>query len=90
MLSLKLITVKDQVLSDRVDSITLPGTLGEMTILPDHARFVSSLTSGTMYFKKVEPDGKEKITYYEIGKGFVSVEKNTVTVLTNFVKTFKD
>lgn len=82
MLNFKLITVKDQVISEKVDSITLPGKSGQMTILPDHAMFVSSLTSGNMYFKKIEPDGKEKVTFYKIGEGFVEVEKNTVTVLT--------
>ena len=85
-LNLKLITTKDLVVSDKVNSITLPGTIGQMTILPNHTLFVSGLTAGSMHYKQVEPDGKEKITTYEIGGGFVEVEKNMVTVLTQSAK----
>jgi F-type H+-transporting ATPase subunit epsilon len=86
MLHIKLITPRALVLEDEVDSVTLPGSAGQFTVLPDHALFISSLKEGELYVRQTEPDGKEKVTYFKIGKGFVEVEKNTVTILTATVQ----
>jgi F-type H+-transporting ATPase subunit epsilon len=86
LINLKVITPKDLVFTERVEAVTLPGTLGQMTVLPNHIMLVSSLKPGKMYFKQTESDGTEKITFYEIGRGFVEVEKNTVTILTQTAK----
>lgn len=86
MLNIKLVTPKALVLEEKVDSVTLPGSEGQLTILPGHALFISSLKEGELYFRQTESDGKEKVTYFKIGKGFVEVEKNTVTILTATVQ----
>lgn len=82
-MNLKMITPDKLVLDEEVDSVTLPGELGEMTVLPGHAMLVSRLSSGKLSFKKPDKEGKEIVTTYLIGKGFMEVQKNALVVLTS-------
>jgi F-type H+-transporting ATPase subunit epsilon len=84
---LKLITPDKLILNEEVDSVTLPGELGEMTVLPGHAMLVSQLSSGKLYFKKPDKEGKEVVTTYRIGQGFMEVQKDDVVILTSNVET---
>lgn len=59
-----------------VDAVTLPGTLGEMTILPGHTALVSSLDVGVVAFEV-----KGKPTLIAISRGYVEVLEDQVTVL---------
>lgn len=45
-LKLKIITPERLILEEMVDQVSLPTTLGEITILPDHIPLITSLTSG--------------------------------------------
>src|SRR3989344_3208522 len=45
-LKLKIITPERLVLEEMVDQVSLPTTLGEITILPDHVPLITGLTSG--------------------------------------------
>ncbi len=67
---------------ERVDSVTLPGKIGELTILPGHAMLVSELVAGKMYYKKPDKDGNVVTTSRAIGPGFVEVQKDNVVILT--------
>lgn len=82
-MNLKMITPDKLVLDEEVDSVTLPGELGEMTVLPGHAMLVSRLVSGKLSFKKPDKEGKEIVTTYRIGLGFMEVQKNALVVLTS-------
>ncbi len=82
MLNIKIITPYTLVLQEDVDSVTLPGSSGQLTILTDHTLFISSLKEGVLYFRQKNSNGKEMVSYFKIGKGFVEVEKNIVTILT--------
>lgn len=82
-MNLKIITPDKLVLEENVDSVTLPGELGEMTVLPGHAMLVSQLSSGKLSFKKPGKDGNEVVTTYKIGKGFMEVQKDALVVLTS-------
>ncbi|MFA5095218.1 MAG: ATP synthase F1 subunit epsilon [Candidatus Paceibacterota bacterium] len=45
-LKLKIITPERLILEEMVDQVSLPTTLGEITVLPDHIPLITSLTSG--------------------------------------------
>ncbi len=45
-LELKIVSLKEEVFHDYVDSVTLPTKDGEITVLPNHAALVSSLREG--------------------------------------------
>src|SRR3989338_1444519 len=45
-LKLKIITPERLVLEEMVDQVSLPTTLGEITVLPDHIPLITGLTSG--------------------------------------------
>jgi len=82
-MNLKIITPDKLILDEEVDSVTLPGELGEMTVLPGHAMLVSQLSSGKLYFKRPDREGNEVVTTYRIGKGFMEVQKDSLVVLTS-------
>jgi len=45
-LQLKIVTPEKLILEELVDSVTIPTTEGEITILPDHIPLIASLASG--------------------------------------------
>jgi F-type H+-transporting ATPase subunit epsilon len=77
-LRLEIVTPEARVFSDEVATVVLPGTLGEMGVLPQHAPLVSTLHPGELRYQK---DGKE--TELAIGEGFVEVGPDSVHVLTD-------
>jgi len=58
------------------DIVIIPGTAGEMGILPNHAPLLSTLKYGIL---KVRYQGKEEI--FTVAGGVVEVQPNLVTVL---------
>ncbi|MDO8494612.1 MAG: ATP synthase F1 subunit epsilon [Deltaproteobacteria bacterium] len=77
-MKLKVCTPEKLLLEAEVDSVTLPGSLGQMTILPKHAAFVSTLGSGNFYYRVRE----KKHEGFYINEGFVEVLKDVVTIAT--------
>lgn len=73
---IKLITPKQVVVEDIVDSISLPAKSGEITILKSHLPLFSLLKEGIIKLKK---DKKE--IFYSIGGGYVETNGNEVNVL---------
>ena len=51
VINLNITTAEGEIFSGDVDSVTLPGEIGEMTILPSHAQLISTLSSGEMKLK---------------------------------------
>ena len=45
-LKLKIITPERLILEEMVDQVSLPTTLGEITVLPDHIPLITEITSG--------------------------------------------
>ena len=74
---LEIVTPEGKVFSDDVSSVVLPGTLGEMGILPNHAALVSTLTAGELRYTK-----DSKSHEMAIGAGFTEVTGDRVNVLT--------
>ena len=71
MLKLKIVSPERIEFTGEVESVKVPGTMGNFEILNDHAPIISSLQKGV-----VEYDGQK----LDILGGFVAVQKNEVSV----------
>lgn len=58
-----------------VTSVTMPGEMGEFTVLLNHASLISSLRKGVIEY--TDEKGKQNLN---ITGGFVDVNKNVVSV----------
>jgi F-type H+-transporting ATPase subunit epsilon len=75
---LEVVTPQRKTYSEDVRFVVLPGTDGELGILPDHAPLVTSLKIGQM---RIQHDGKTiKVA---VDGGFAEVRNSRVTVLAN-------
>ncbi|MEK7170228.1 MAG: F0F1 ATP synthase subunit epsilon [Patescibacteria group bacterium] len=78
-LQLKIVSLKEVVYNDYVDSVTLPTKSGEITVLPHHVPLVSHLAKGTILAKF---EGQQKP--FEIDGGFMEVSGDSrLTILLN-------
>ena len=74
-MTLKIISSEDVIFQGEVTSVTLPGAMGEFTVLRNHASLVSALVPGTM---KYVADG---VTVpVDVQGGLVDVDNNVVSV----------
>ena len=85
-LKLKIVTPERLVLEEEVDQVSLPTTLGEITVLPDHIPLITGLASGDV----VAMSQGEHIPMAVVG-GFLEVKKNEkgeteVAVLADFAE----
>ncbi|MCR5198992.1 MAG: F0F1 ATP synthase subunit epsilon [Prevotella sp.] len=71
MLKLKIVSPEKVEFTGEVESVKVPGMMGNFEILTDHAPIISSLQKGL-----VEYDGQQ----LEILGGFVAVQKNEVSI----------
>ncbi len=74
---LEIVTPEGKAFSDDVSGVVLPGALGELGILPNHASLVSTLVAGELRYTK---DGKTHDL--AIGAGFAEITGSRVNVLT--------
>jgi F-type H+-transporting ATPase subunit epsilon len=75
-LKLEMVTPYKRVLSEEVDELAAPGTLGELGLLPGHTPLLTTLKVGELTYKK---DGET--FHVAVNWGYVEVEDDTVTVL---------
>ncbi|MBU0998837.1 ATP synthase F1 subunit epsilon [Patescibacteria group bacterium] len=85
-LKLKIVTPERLVLEEMVDQVSLPTTLGEITVLSDHIPLITGLASGDV----VAWVNNECIPMAVVG-GFIEVKKNKegiteVAVLADFAE----
>lgn len=76
-LDLEVITPSKAAFSGKIESITVPGTIGNFQVLYNHAPILSSLEIG--FVKIIEAGGKE--TKYTVSGGTVEVLDNKVLLL---------
>jgi F-type H+-transporting ATPase subunit epsilon len=76
MLNLDIVTPERSVVSETVDSVTVPGREGELGILPGHAALISGLKSGILTYVK-GADSRKMV----VAGGFVEVSNDRVSVL---------
>ncbi len=74
-LRLKIISPEKVEFDGEVQSVLVPGTIGQFEILENHAPIISSLEKGVVEYSTAE--GKKSMV---IRAGFVSVKKNEVDV----------
>lgn len=80
-LILKIITPEEEVLNEEVDQVNVSTTSGEIGILPHHASLMAKLIPGELKIKK-----GSKITHFATGAGFLQVENNTLTIMTDLAE----
>lgn len=75
MLYLKIISPEKTLFSGDVESVLVPGTIGEFEILKDHAPIISTLEEGRVIYTTAT--GKQQLN---ILGGFVEVKRNEVSL----------
>jgi F-type H+-transporting ATPase subunit epsilon len=75
---LEIVTPEAKIYSDDVDSVVIPGSEGEMGILPQHAGLMTQLLPGEL---RIFKGGEE--SRLAVGEGFVEVTGEKVSVLTD-------
>src|SRR5260370_18775479 len=73
---LDVVTPERRVLSEQVNSVTVPGRGGEMGILPGHAPLISELQTGVLSYNE---DGTT--FQLHVSGGFIEVNDDHVSVL---------
>jgi F-type H+-transporting ATPase subunit epsilon len=81
MLKLEIVTPEKKVLSEEVDSVTIPTANGEIGVLQNHAPLISTLKPGILAYTKGITTEKMVIS-----GGFVEVSSNTVSVLADIAE----
>jgi len=80
-IALKVLTQEGVALEEQAVSVIAPGEPGYLGILRDHAPLVTTLTPGTLTWRR--PSG-ERLTA-SVGAGLLEVAKNHVTILTDAI-----
>jgi F-type H+-transporting ATPase subunit epsilon len=75
-LKLEIVTAESPVFTGEVDSIVAPGSVGQFTILPHHAAFMTMLEAGELCLRM---GGQE--TFMVVSGGFLEVIDDKVIVL---------
>ena len=85
MLSLEIVTPQRKVLEAQTEWVTLPGSEGEMGILPEHIPLVTTLETGIVTYA-----GEQGNQSLAVHWGYAQVEKNRVTVLAELAESAED
>lgn len=75
-LKLEIVTPHRKVIETDADSVTLPGTEGEMTILPEHIPLLTTLDTGIVSYE-LEKQSQALVVHW----GYAQVSADRVTVL---------
>jgi F-type H+-transporting ATPase subunit epsilon len=79
------ISSPDVTISQEVDYVSCPGSMGDFGVLPGHTPFFTSLRTGTMWYQQ----GGQK-HYLMVSVGFVEVLPDSVTVLAQVAERAED
>jgi len=77
MFTLTIASVSKAVFEGKVESVTVPGTDGEMTVLSHHQPTITTLKEG----KIIVREDKDTIKEYPLKSGILEVARNRATVL---------
>ena len=75
-LTLKIITQEKPLLETEADSVTLPTSEGEITVLPEHVPLFTKLKTGELVFRNQDQENIVVIT-----DGFVDVSPNNIVTV---------
>src|SRR4029079_1576061 len=77
-LKLEIVTPEENIYSEDVNMVTLPGSEGELGVYPNHVPVLTSLRPGEL---RIVKDGRESAM--AIGEGFVEIKADGVSILTD-------
>lgn len=75
-MTLKIISVTEILFNGEVTSVTLPGTMGEFTVLKNHASLLSTLTAGSIRYT----DTNGAVLSSDITGGIADIDNNVISV----------
>lgn len=84
--SFKIITAEKVFYEGKVVSSIIPGEVGYLGVLANHAPLVTTCVPGRLFFRDIQ--GAEH--YYQTEKGFLEVLHNQVTLLTEKVSASRE
>ena len=76
-INVNIVSPSGEIFSGEADSVLVPGSLGQMTILPKHAAILSSLNKGTITVNTSD----EKNTNFVIDSGFIENINDSLTII---------
>ena len=85
MLKLEVVTPQKKALETEVDSVTLPGSEGELGILPDHIPLLTTLDTGIVSYY----NGSQK-QILVVHWGYAQVESERVTILAELAESVSE
>ncbi len=75
-MKLQIISAQEVLFTGDVNSVTLPGTMGEFTVLRNHASLLATLTPGTIRYTDAAGTTAETV----ITGGIADVDNNVISV----------
>jgi len=75
-LKLELVTPAKQVLSEEVDEIVAPGSLGQFGVLPGHTPMLTTLQVGELSYRQ-----GDQIHFVAVNWGYLEIENDQVLIL---------
>lgn len=75
-MKLEIISAHEVSFSGEVSSVTLPGEVGQFTVLKDHAPIISVLVKGTVKYT----DAGGSVGSFEIAGGLADVNNSVISV----------
>jgi F-type H+-transporting ATPase subunit epsilon len=76
-MNLEIITPDNAIFKGEVQSVKVPGTKGQFTILHLHAPIISTLEKGVVYIRTADNNEKS----FAIRSGLVEVKKDRIIIL---------
>jgi len=80
-LNLEIITPDKPIFNEVIESVTIPGTMGNFQILKNHAPLISTFDVGVVNVKS-----GSKVNYFSTSGGTVEVNNNKVLVLADSIE----
>ena len=84
-LKLQIVTPDGVVFSDDVEMVTLPGSEGQLGVLPQHIPLMTQIVPGEVIVRK---DGSDRLL--AVGEGLVEITSDSVAILTDMAVAAED
>ena len=82
---LEIVTPTGTVYSDHVDMVTLPGSEGQLGVLPQHIPLMTQIVPGEIIVRK---NGSDRL--FAVGEGLVEITGDRVAILTDMAVAAED
>ncbi len=76
-INVNIVSPNGEIFSGEANSVLIPGSLGQMTILPKHAAILSSLSKGTIIVNTIDGESSN----FVIDSGFIENLNNSLTII---------